>query len=168
VNRVHGGRWPALALVALTASVLLAGCNSMVRGDPDPGGTTMDALKSVETGLPPDATNLQRQYAQSHWDSCDGRAGTEGWSDIQVILTFNIVGEPEALLDYAGSHLSEAGWTSESSTPTPLGPSESWTRTLPGGTQARAILGQNARSATDKYWSLMAIAPPKGQRATGC
>jgi hypothetical protein len=42
----------------------------------------MTVLRSVDSGVPPNAVDVSRRYDEAHWDSCDGRAGTFGWSPI--------------------------------------------------------------------------------------
>jgi hypothetical protein len=51
VNRV------SLALVGVALLAVLVGCDS--RGDPDPGGAILDALKSVEAGLPGSVSEVE-------------------------------------------------------------------------------------------------------------
>ncbi|MBX6750806.1 MAG: hypothetical protein IRY85_14230 [Micromonosporaceae bacterium] len=149
-------------ILALIASAALSGCG---RGDPDPGGRILTALTSVEVALPEDATAVNRQFLEPHWDSCDAFPGTEGWSDVMVLIDFQTDLAPEALGAKAGPALEAAGWVDDGVVPTPHGPSWRWTRTLDDGTVAHASLSSGMLAGT---WNLAAIAPPHGRRASGC
>jgi hypothetical protein len=164
-------RWLALIIalclgVAVVAYVLLG---PRSHEDPDPGGQTLAALGSVAVAVPDDATSVLRQDVAPHWDSCDGREGTFGFSDIGVYVSFGTSTPPDKLLSRANVRLQESGWSPDVTMNTPLGPVGTWTRTLADGSVARAQLGagtsDNGQTIT---WNLSAIAPPHGQRVSGC
>jgi hypothetical protein len=157
-------RLPWLAVVALLA---VAGCTAS-HGNPDPGGAILTSLTSIKAAVPPEATNVTYQEAPARWDSCDGRSETEGWSDIQVWLSFDVATEADALLAFAGTRMTNAGWIDGGTRTSPLGPARTWTRALPDGTTATALLGPNTRDGSAIYWTFMATAPPHGQRVSGC
>jgi hypothetical protein len=148
-----------LALILVAA---LTGCG---RGDPDPDGRILTALKSVEAALPSDATVVRREYIEPKWDSCDARPETEGWSDVMVLLEFQTDMDPEVLGEHAGRALELAGWVDDGVSATPYGRWWSWTQTLADGTVARAGL---APTAVEGSWELSAVAPPHGRRVSGC
>ena len=171
--RVARRRFVVVAVFGCVAAVV--GVFAFVRwtdhahGDPDPGGRILVALQPVEGAAPDDAVVVNRQESGAHWDSCDGRTGTFGWSDIRVIVAFHTTTQPDALISLVDRRMVAIGWTSGSTLTSPIGPGHEWTRTLGDGTKARASLspwtfdnGQTIR------WELTAYAPPQGQRASGC
>lgn len=171
--RVARGRLVAVAVFGCIAAVV--GAFAIVRwtnrahGDPDPDGRILAALRPIEGAVPNDAIVVNRQEAAAHWDSCDGRTGTFGWSDIRVIVSFHTTTQPDALNSLADRRMVAIGWTPGPTLASPIGPGRQWTRTLGDGTKAHATLspwtvddGQTIR------WELTAYAPPHGQRASGC
>ena len=138
-------------------------------GDPDPGGRILAALQPIEGAVPDDAIVISRQDAAAHWDSCDGRTGTFGWSDIRVIVTFHTTTQPDALISLADGRMVAIGWTPGSTLTSPIGPGREWTRTLGDGTKALASLSPwTVDDDRTIRWELTAYAPPHGQRASGC
>ena len=115
--------------------------------------------------LPADAAVVRRQYVESKWDSCDARPETEGWSDVMVLIDFQTDLDAEALGAHAGQALESAGWVGDVVSATPFGPRWSWTQILDDGTVARAGLSP---TAVEGSWELYAVAPPHGQRVSGC
>jgi hypothetical protein len=164
-------RWRFAAPVAL---VLVAGLVGVTvhrlisHGDPDPGDRILTALKSIEVGVPTDAAEVTHQYAKALWDSCDGREGTFGWSDIGVYLTFATTMQPTALLTFVRGQLQGAGWTAGLAGFTPLGQGQRFVRTLANNSEAVAQISPTTRDGDPISWSLSAVAPPQGPRASGC
>ncbi len=156
---------PRHTRIVFLALILVAALNGCGRGDPDPGGRILTALKSVEVALPADATSVHREYVEPKWDSCDARPETEGWSDAMVLIDFRTDLDPEAWGEHAGQALESAGWGDEVVSATPFGPRWSWTQSLDDGTVARAGLSP---TAVEGSWELYAVAPPRGQRVSGC
>ena len=144
----------------------LAACSD--RGDPDPGGRILTELQSVSSAVPDGATVDFRHDVPATWDSCDGRPETEGWNDIQVGVQFRSDLAAEAILEFADRRLEGLGWVDDSKISGPLGPGLRWIRTLEDGTTARASLSPGTVDGASFYWNLDAIAPPHGQRVSGC
>jgi hypothetical protein len=162
-----------MALLLATGS-LVAGCTATpsAHGDPDLGGQVLTALKSVEPALPDHAQVLLHQAHEPTWDSCGGRSGTFGWSNVSVNIQFrtNDTNDPaDAVLASADHTLSAAGWKRSETFNSPLGPGARCSRTVPGGAQATAALTPGTPgSRAQLYWDLTAFAPPQGQRVNGC
>jgi len=153
-------------LVAGCLVLALSGCG---HGDPDPGGRILTALRSIESAVPTGATDVRTQDAEPLWDSCDGRPGTEGWSVISVDIEFRDDRDGRVLLDDVADRMTEAGWAPGGTGTSPLGPSESWTRTLDDGTVAHGSLSPGTRDdGVSIIWFLTATAPPHGRQASGC
>ena len=160
--------WLGLLLVVLVG--LTGTARASLRshhGDPDPGGQILNALQSVRRAVPPGADVTLRQQNGSTWDSCDGRAGTFGWSDLTTDVQFRSRKAPRLLLDDADKALRAAGWQYASAKDSPPGPGSRWTRTVAGSTLASVILSP-ATGGNGTYWDLQALAPPQGQRTQGC
>ncbi len=117
--------------------------------------------------VPDGATNVTVTYAEPHWDSCDGREGTHGWSSIGVYISFRTGMTPDPLLVYASARIKTAGWSESMTLSSPLGPGQQWTRTLSNGTIAGASLTPGTDGATTR-WELAATAAPYGQQVSGC
>jgi len=138
-------------------------------GDPDPGGRILTVLKSVESAVPGHAQILRQQEHEPTWDSCDARPGTFGWNDVSVSTDFRTSGAPLAVVMAADRVMSTAGWTRVAISRDPLGPTGSWSRTVPGGAEAAALLALATGGAGEApHWELNAHAPPQGRRASGC
>ena len=160
--------WPGLLLVVLVGLTGTAWASLRSHhGDPDPGGKILNALTSVRRAVPSGADVMMRQQNGSTWDSCDGRAGTFGWSDLTADVEFHSRKDPRLLLDDADKALRAAGWQFASAMDSPLGPGARWTRTVAGSTLASVILSP-ATGGNGTYWNLQALAPPQGQRTQGC
>jgi hypothetical protein len=164
----------ALILVAGLVGVVIHGWN--IHGDPDPGGQIMTVLKSVESAVPPNATDVSRRYDQAVWDSCDGRPGTSGWTQIMVTLTFRSTRLPNAVVSWVIDHLQTSGWPLRPVTLPPGAVSSGvpvdaglwFQRTLANGAKASALLSEQTRDGSANSWLLTATAPPDGPVASGC
>jgi hypothetical protein len=141
----------------------------MGHGDPDPGGNILRTLQSIAVAVPDDATEVRRQDAEAHWDSCDGREGTFGWSDISVYISFKWEADPQELVSLVDGRMATAGWTTSLASSNPLGPGRWWPRQLADGTTADARLDaftmDNGQTIT---WELYANAAAHGPHASGC
>jgi hypothetical protein len=184
IRRWLYAHWRRVAIAALFPIAGLVGLlfyGVPGHGDPDPGGQTLIALRSIETALPPFAVDVSRQYVEAAWDSCAGRPGTFGWSGIDVYLTFRTAQESSVVVAYVTGRLESIGWTgSEPRTTTPAtgSPGEvlsltssvrlTFVRTLANGAEAFARLSASTRDGQTITWSLTATAPPRGHRASGC
>ncbi len=99
---------------------------------------------------------------ESHRDSCDGIAGTEGWSPLDVQAAFSWTGSPTVLFASVGSRMAALGWRNEDLATTDQA---RWTRTLTNGSTAQAAL---ELSPLPPIWMFTATAPPAGKAASGC
>jgi hypothetical protein len=112
---------------------------------------------------------MTRQANEPNWDSCDGRTGTFGWDDVTVNVEFRSRVQPHTLVTQADKILEGDGWRRISTLTSPLGPGVRWSRTVAGSTVAMALLAPGTRGdGTGTFWDLDAVAPPQGQRASGC
>jgi len=48
----------------------------------DPGGVRGQTLRSISVAVPSDARVQSHSAGGPIWDSCDGRPGSQGWSDV--------------------------------------------------------------------------------------
>lgn len=77
---------------------------------PDSGRRRLEALSSVSIALPKNAQIHLRTVADPHWDSCDGRQGTFGWSDVVVDYQFTTNEGGSGVVNTAASTLTSHGW----------------------------------------------------------
>jgi hypothetical protein len=147
----------------------------------DPGGKVMDQLTPTVSALPGFGTaalpwvsqipgSLGESYAikmEPFRDSCDGIAGTQGWSQVVVQAGFRWKKGLSALVSFMNPRLKELGWSvaSRPSSSNPL--SMSWTKTLKNGSPAPLNVTQEG-GPTSPTWQLDVIANPVGRHATGC
>lgn len=145
------------------AVVVAAGIWFWVAAQPtgDPGDQVLNQLEPATVALPPDAKIAYRNDVEPRWDSCDGRAGTYGWDDVVVQVHFTTSTPGSEVLANADATLRRLGWQPDSDAPV----GSSWTRVLANGTTARASLDYQA---IPDAWTLFVLAPPVGQRASGC
>lgn len=159
-----------ISIAAVLVGALLTSCNSARAGSggqPDPGSATLHALEAVRSALPPDARVLRKQDAEPEWSSCDGRAGTAGWTDVLVTTSFRTSLTAAALVRQATEKLLVRGWTLSEPIGSGPDPSGTWTRKLSNGSTATAILGID-NDYLGRHWSLSADAPPQGPQVSGC
>ncbi len=135
----------------------------------------MDELSPVATALPGYGTSslpwtsqpsTSRPYLikiEPHQDSCDGRAGTQGWSEVVVQGSFRWAGSNEALFARVDSGLSALGWNR---TRIPGTTEAMWKKRLANGSVATTELTPSPLG--NPTWEFVAIAPPAGRAATGC
>ncbi|MGN6634458.1 MAG: hypothetical protein ACTHJ6_03205 [Oryzihumus sp.] len=162
--------WLFAAAAALAVAVPWVVAAS--RGGPacgDPGGVRLAALRQVSPALPPGAVIQEHVEAAPSQTSCDGRPGTEGWSDVLADWQFASTQATDQVRAHAAAQMAALHWGAASSSDTPLGPVLEWTRIIRPGTQAHAQLSLG-RSGPGPlaYWELSAVAPPVGKAASGC
>ena len=100
---------------------------------------------------------------EPHQSSCDGMAGTQGWTQVVVEGSFHWVGSNEALFGSVDSRLGALGWHR---TPIPVTNEAMWKKHLENGTIATATLDSSALGYPN--WDFTALAPPAGKAASGC
>lgn len=142
-------------------------------GDPggDPRGVRRQTLRSISVAVPSDAKVQSHSAGGPIWDSCDGRPGTQGWSDVINAFQFTSARSAATVVANAEATMKIAGWTLISTPSTPLGPSARWTKPVSGNVVAQALLAVGTRGPnrhSPSYWDLTASAPPAGRRASGC
>ncbi len=142
----------------------------------DPGGAILHQLTPAASALPGYGTaalpwsgqpSLSAPYLtefEPHRDSCDGMAGTQGWSQVGVQGSFRWSGTHEALFTEVTAGLSSLGWRR---TTIPGNADEAlWKKHLDNGTTATAAL--NLSPLGDPTWEFVVLAPPAGRAASGC
>jgi hypothetical protein len=174
-KRSHRRQLVALGVVLI---VILAGWRllSSASASGDPGGAILSQLTPAATALPGYGTRALPWSAQPSTsgpylikrepmkDSCDGMAGTEGWSEVVVQGAFTWPGSPVALFDRVGSGLSALGWRRK--TVRADGHQAMWTKTLESGSTATADLSSSPLGDPD--WEFDVTAAPVGRAASGC
>jgi hypothetical protein len=132
-------------------------------GSGDPGGRVLAQLTPTISAIPPASKTTYVWNQEPHQDSCDGLAGSQGWSQVVVQSAFKWPGSAQALAVAMTSRLNFLGWGSPSVTAPPTLPEATWTKSLSGGSTAQLSVTQQG-----SYWQLDAIAPPVGKVAGGC
>lgn len=147
----------------------------------DPGGKVMNQLVPTVSALPGHGTSalpwvsqipqsLETSYAikmEPHQDSCDGRPGTQGWSQVVVQSRFRWSDSLATLISFMQARLTELGWTVVPQSQPQDPPGESWTKTLGNGSRADLNVTQEG-GPTSPTWQLDATAKPVGKAASGC
>lgn len=147
----------------------------------DPGSRVMNQLTPTVSALPGYATvalpwvnqipqSLGASYAvkiEPFQDSCDGRAGTQGWSQVVVQSGFKWSKSLSALVSFMGPQLTKLGWSAVAQTRISNPPSQSWTKRLINGSRANLSVSREGYP-TSSVWQLDAIANPVGKAASGC
>jgi hypothetical protein len=144
-------------------------------GSGDPGGKILNQLTPAASALPGYGTTSLPWSSQPstsapylikdepRTDSCDGMAGTQGWSQVVVQGSFRWAGSHEALFAKVDSGLSTLGWHQ---TQIPGADEAMWKKPLENGTIASATL--NLSPLGDPNWEFVALAAPAGRAASGC
>ena len=168
------------ALVLLVGVALWSlASRSAVGGDP--GNRVMDQLTPTVSSLPGYGTNalpwvnqipqsLVAPYAikiEPFQNSCDGIAGTQGWSQVVVQAGFVWTKGLSALVSQMDPRLAVLGWTAVTPLQTSIPPSRDWTKTLNDGSKAHVSVSQGD-GAYSSHWQLDAMAKPIGKAVTGC
>jgi len=134
----------------------------------DPCGKVLNQLVPAASALPGYGTpklswasdpRISQAYlikCEPKQDSCDGRAGTQGWGQAVVQAGFPWSGTPAELTSQVGGHLASLGWNQVSGV--------SWSKKLTNGSTASVSIfpGQSPN------WEFVAVAPPVGKAASGC
>ena len=165
--------------LAVVVAVLFSSRGSAPTGDPR--GTVMDQLVPTLSALPGYGTSalpwvsqipqsLGASYAikiEPFRSSCDGRPGTQGWTQVVVQAGFRWKGSLGALVTFMHGRLAELGWAVVHESRPQDPPGQSWTRTLANGSRANLNVTQEG-GPTSSTWQLDAIANPVGKAASGC
>jgi hypothetical protein len=165
-------------IIGLVAVVLIAGGTWLfVRNEAsgDPGGKVLSQLVPAASALPgygtprlpwTSAPSMSGPYlikSEPRQDSCDGMAGTQGWSQVVVQAGFDWPGTPDGLFSSVGEHLHALGWK-RVSIRDPTDSEAIWLKRLTNGSKAEANLSPEGES----HWEFVATAPPVGKAASGC
>jgi hypothetical protein len=144
----------------------------------DPGGQVMNQLTPAASSLPGYGTSALPWVGQipsslgapyiikmePYRDSCDGRAGTQGWSQVVVQSGFRWEGDLSSLVAHMEPRLGATGWMLQSEPAGLASPGAGWTKTLKNGTPASL----NVSEEEPGYWELVAEGEPIGGAASGC
>lgn len=152
----------AVVLVAAIAAGIGWGLMSSASGDP--GGKVLAQLVPVVSALPSGTPTTYLWKMEPTQSSCDGIAGTQGWSQVVVQAAFRWRKSPKALFAEMNQRLIRIGWShgaSQKSSP----PGHQWTRRIWNGTKADLTVDKEPSSS---LWQLDAVAPPVGRAASGC
>ena len=147
----------------------------------DPGGQVMSQLTPTVSSLPGYDTaalpwvsqlppSLDASYIirmEPHQDSCDGMAGTQGWSQVVVQSRFQWDRGLPALVAYMEPRLAQLGWNSLPQPQPSNPPGHGWNKTLDNGTTAYLDVGEEG-GMSSHVWQLTAIGQPVGKSASGC
>ena len=172
-----------MAIVAVVLAVVVAvffiSRSSAHTGDP--GGSVMNQLVPTVSALPGYGTSalpwvsqipqsLEASYAikiEPFQSSCDGRPGTQGWTQVVVQAGFRWKGSLDALVSFMHVRLTELGWKVVHETRPQDPPGQSWTRRLANGSRGNLNVTQEGGPTSSK-WQLDATANPVGKAGSGC
>jgi hypothetical protein len=157
------GRIVLLVVVVVALGGIALWWATSTSGSGDPGGRVLSQLTPVVSAIPPTAHTTYVWKQEPHQDSCDGIAGSQGWSQVVVQSAFTWQGSAQALAAAMSGRLTSLGWGSQSVETSPVTPEATWTRSLSGESKAQLSVEQQG-----SYWQLDAIAPPVGKAAGGC
>lgn len=159
----------ALFLLVVVAVSWAARAHSATGGGADPGGTRRRVANQILVALPQGAQVSQDSDGTARMSSCDGRPGTQGWSDIVVAYRFTVAASPTSVLEGASAAMARTHWTKTGQLHSPLGDGLTWTKPVVSGVSARATLAPGTRGpGQPAYWDLTAVVPPAGTAASGC
>lgn len=158
----------AAAALAMAVPWAVAASRSCYAGG-DPGGVRLAALRQVSAALPSGALIQEHVDAAPSRTSCDGRPGTEGWSDALADWRFTSTQSRDQVRAHAAARMAALHWTATGASSTPLGSTLGWSRAIRPGVLAHAqlSLGQSGPGQPPD-WELSAVAPPEGKAASGC
>ena len=163
--------WLAGGLAVALAGIAIAGTVALRHPGGDAGGVRQQMLGRISVALPRNAQIQTHSVGRPIWDSCDGRAGTQGWSDVVDAYEFTSARSAATVVENAEASMKIAGWKLQSTSMSSLGPSAVWTKTVTGNVVAQALLAVGTRGPSrhsPSYWDFLASAPPEGRRASGC
>jgi hypothetical protein len=134
----------------------------------------VSSLPGYDTGsipwvkrLPPTIGTPYATRIEPFQDSCDGMAGTQGWSQVVVQAGFNWSHSLSALVSFMNLRLSKFGWSAMPETRPSNPPGQIWFKTLNNGTRASLSVSK-VGSPPPSFWQLDAVAKPVGRAASGC
>jgi hypothetical protein len=147
----------------------------------DPGGRLMDQLTPTVSSLPGYGTaavpwvsqkpqSLAAPYAikiEPYQDSCDGRAGTQGWSQVVVQAGFTWTKGFSTLISYMDPRLTKLGWSLVAHPPPSDPPSRDWTKKLNNGAKADLNI-EEFQGNLSSHWQLDTTTRPVGKAVSGC
>lgn len=155
----------ATGAVVLAAAIAVGiGWGLMSSASGDPGGKVLAQLVPVVSALPSGTSTTYLWRMEPTQESCDGIAGTQGWSQVVVQTAFKWRESPQALFAAMNGRLIRIGWghgASQDSSP----PGYQWTKILSNGTKADLTVDEEPSSS---LWQLDAVASPVGKAASGC
>ena len=171
-GRIGPGVATAVALAAgmlVCIPWILAVTGWVAGGHPggDPGAVRQQELRKISSALPVGAIVDRNTDAGPQWTSCDGRPGTEGWSDLTVDYQFTSALSSKEVLAHAATQMAARHWTLLPHRPPMPGEYMEWAKTI-AGKPAHAQLGTFHATPSVSSWDLVATAPPDGQRSSGC
>jgi hypothetical protein len=183
MNRPAGRKviWTLSAAIVLLGAVAIWALSGWNSASGDPGSRVMDQLTPTVSSLPGYGTaalpwvsqipqSLGAPYAiryEPFQDSCDGIAGTQGWSQVVVQAGFTWTKGLSALVSHMDPRLKKLGWSAIVQPQTSNPPSQSWIKTLSNGSRAHVSVSQGLGTHSS-HWQLDAIAKPVGKAAGGC
>jgi hypothetical protein len=145
---------------------VMLGRNALDQAGGDPGGRIMSEIQPAVAALPGDAKIIYRNDVEPRWDSCDGKPGTFGWNDVVVQVHFGSNMGPDRIFASADSVLASQGWQALPSPSAPSVTEHIWSKSLFNRTTARLQIAKDSYGTSE--WTLFAVAPPSGQRVSGC
>lgn len=154
----------AVIVLALVTTLGLITVHHDVTRNGDPGGRILDQLKLTTVAVPTNVKVLYAHYDEPRIDSCDGRAGTQGWSDAVIQIYFHWKGSALGLLHFANHHLRDLGWGVHVWQIQPGLPGSGWIKRLDNGSRGRIQLNEESYGG----WTFLAQAPPVGLQSSGC
>jgi len=181
VARTNRHRWlwavAPIAILAVGGWWLFSGPGGT--GSGDPGGKVMNQLTPAAAAIPgygtaalpwvshlsPDTYNSSIIKMEPRQDSCDGMAGTQGWSPVVVQSRFQWGHDLPALVAYMEPRLAKLGWSITSQSLPSSPPNQNWTKTLTTGTRADLSITQES-GTTSSVWQLVALGDPIGKAAS--
>ena len=173
--------WILGASLVLLMAVAIWALTSWNAASGDPGSRVMDQLTPTVSSLPGYGTaalpwvnqipqSLMAPYAirdEPFQESCDGIAGTQGWSQVVVQAGFKWTKGLSALVSYMEPRLKKLGWSIVAHSRASNPPSQNWVKTLSNGSRANVSVSQGF-GAHSSHWQLDAIAKPVSTPASGC
>jgi len=147
----------------------------------DPGGKVLAQLTPTVSVLPGYGTStlpwvnqippaLDAAYiikTEPRQDSCDGRAGTQGWSQVVVQAGFHWKNGLQLFVARVEPQLATLGWTVFPQPPTAYPPTATWTKHLANGGRGFLDVTQEGGTSSSN-WELVATGDPAGKAASGC
>ncbi len=173
--------WTLCAAAVLLVAIAVWALTGRNSANGDPGSRVMDQLTPTVSALPGYGTaalpwvnqipqSLTAPYAiriEPFQDSCDGIAGTQGWSQVVIQAGFKWTKGLSHLVSYMDPRLTKLGWSAAEQSQTSTPPSQTWIKTLRNGSRASLSVSQGLGTYSS-HWQLDAFAKPVGKAASGC